>query len=73
MRENDEDAWFTPVVCGYGCGIGINLPGTQTREAVDCPQCLSLIAEGFAPDTPMPTVAKRPSRRHTLTSDDYAA
>jgi hypothetical protein len=42
LRPNDEDAEWTPILCGGG----IILPGTQTHEPVDCPECLALLKSG---------------------------
>jgi hypothetical protein len=38
LRPNDEDAWWTPIMCGDG----INLPGSQTEEPITCVVCASL-------------------------------
>lgn len=41
LRDNDEEAWWTPIACGEG----ICLPGTQWQESVTCPECLAVQQE----------------------------
>lgn len=36
LTPNGADAWWTPIACGEG----IFLPGSQTLEPVDCPDCI---------------------------------
>ncbi len=36
LVANDAAAWWTSIACGGG----ISLPGSQTSEPVDCPDCI---------------------------------
>jgi hypothetical protein len=74
LRDNDDDATWTPIACGGG----IAMPGAQRREPVNCPFCLAAAklvteASGFAPDTSLPGPRRYPTKRHSLSAEDYAA
>ena len=53
----------------------IRLPGSGFRRfrKEDVDRMRSEMWSQFAPDTEMPTERRRPSKRHTLTDEDYAA
>lgn len=53
----------------------IRLPGSGFRRfrKEDIERMRQEMWSQFAPDTTMPTQRRRPTRRHTLNDDDYAA
>jgi len=53
----------------------IRLPGSGFRRfrKEDVDRMREEMWSQFAPDTPMPTERRTPSKRHTLTDEDYAA
>ena len=38
LRDNDADAWWTPIACGGG----ILLPGSQMHRKHDCSDCAAI-------------------------------
>jgi excisionase family DNA binding protein len=53
----------------------VRLPGSGFRRfrKEDIERMRHEMWSQFAPDTAMPTQTRRPTRRHTLTDEDYAA
>lgn len=53
----------------------VRLPGSGFRRfrKEDIDRMRQEMWSQFAPDTPMPTKIRRPSKRHILTDEDYSA